>query len=130
MKTKGAWALLSFLTCFAFNAVLAFVIYYMANRILEGLNELISPFVGAAGAGLSDDMRSALNNVRVFLGQLHQYMVPVLSALTVAVTLPLWFCIYLLGRGQRGQTSEIADRVPCPPAGVEEAVNSNRVPQS
>ncbi len=127
MKAKGAWALLSFLTCFAFNAALAFVIYYMAGRIIDGLNELISPFSGAGAAGLSDDMRSALNNVGVFLGQLHQYMVPVLFALTAAVTLPMWFCVYLFGRGQ---VSGRADRIQCPPDGPEEAVSSDRVPQS
>jgi hypothetical protein len=100
MKIKRAWAVQSFVICVVFNAVLVGLIFLMADKILEGLNEWTSPFLKPGAPNLPDDVRSALSGFGNFLTQVHQYLVPVLAAMTSAITLLLWFCLLLLGRRQ------------------------------
>jgi hypothetical protein len=100
MKIKRAWAVQSLVICVVFNAVLAGLIFLMADKILDGLNEWVSPFVKPGAPNLPDDICSALSNVGNFLMQLRQYLAPVLAAVTSSITLLLWFCLFRLGRRQ------------------------------
>ena len=100
MKSKRAWTVQSFIICIVFNGILAGLIFLMATKIVESLNEWISPFMKPGAPNLPDDIRSALSGSGSFLTQLHQYLAPVLAAMTSAITLLLWFCIFLLGRRQ------------------------------
>ncbi|MHC1729964.1 MAG: hypothetical protein AB9866_28855 [Syntrophobacteraceae bacterium] len=108
MKIKGAWALQSLFVCFLFNAALAIVIFLMADKILEGLNEWVSPFIRQGAPALPEDVRSALNAFGIFLAQLRLYLVPALAALISAVTLLLWFVVFLFGCRQIGRAGKQA----------------------
>lgn len=103
MKIKVAWALQSFFVCFLFNAVLAVVIYLMADKILDGLNEWVTPFTRQNAPALPEEVRSALNAFGVFLAQLRLYLIPSIAALVAAVTLLLWFFVFLFGCRQIGR---------------------------
>ncbi|MFZ2446164.1 MAG: hypothetical protein WAW37_07400 [Syntrophobacteraceae bacterium] len=109
MKISRAWAVQSFIVCFLFNAALAGLIFLMADKIMAGLTEWVSPFVTSGGPSLPDDVRSALGSLGIFLAQLHQYLAPALAALTSAVTLLLWFCVYLFGRRQIRRAARTED---------------------
>ncbi len=100
MKIKRAWAIQSLAVCFALNAVLAVLVFMMANRTVAGLEEWISPLLGPGGAGLPENAHSAVSGAGVLLAELHRYLAPALAALAGATTLLLWLFIFLLGRRQ------------------------------
>ena len=100
MRIKRAWAFQSFIICVVFNAVLAGLIFFMADKVLEGLNEWASPFLKQGAPNLPDDVHSALTGFSNFLAQVRQYFAPVLGAMTSALTLLMWFCVVLTGRRQ------------------------------
>jgi hypothetical protein len=99
-KIKAAWALQSFLLCILFNGIFAVLIFLMADKVLEELSGWVSPFLGSGGTNLQEDMRSALNNLGTFAAQMRQYLMPGLAALASAVTLLLWFFLFLFGERQ------------------------------
>jgi hypothetical protein len=109
MKIKRAWTVQSFFICIVFNGVLAGLIFLMATKILEGLNDWVSPFMKTGAPNLPDEVRSSLNSLGSFLAQLRQYLAPALAAMTSAITLLLWFCISLLGRRQINRASVKSD---------------------
>ncbi len=100
MKIKRAWTVQSLFICIVFNGVLAGLIFLMANKILDGLSEWVTPFMKPGAPNVPDEVRSALNSLSVFLGELRQYLAPALAAMSGAVTILLWFCIALVGRRQ------------------------------
>lgn len=110
MKTNRAWALQSFIACFFFNSVLACLIFFIADKIVGGISEWISPFLNPGAANIPDDMRSALGGIAIFLSELRSYLVPALAALAGAATLLLWFCVFLIGRRQIGRAAKEAPR--------------------
>jgi hypothetical protein len=97
------------LLCIFFNAIFAGLIFLMADKILEGLNQWVTPFIQSGVPNLPDDMRSALNEFGNSLAQLRVYLLPALAALSAAVTLLLWFFLFLLGARQIRKAGE---RVP------------------
>ncbi len=97
MKIKIAWAFQSFFLCFLFNLAFAAVIFFMANRILQGLHEWVSPLTGAGAPALPDDMHKALAGLWNFIVQVRGYLMTVLAALATAFTLLLWFFLFLAG---------------------------------
>ncbi len=102
-KIKAVWALQSFLLCVIFNGIFAVLVFLMADKVLEELNGWLSPFLGSTT--LPEDMRTALNNLGTFTTQMRQYLMPGLAALAAAVTLLLWFFLFLLGTWQIGKTA-------------------------
>ena len=108
MKTKIAWAVQSFLLCFAFNLAFAAVVFFMAGKVLEGLNDWVSTLAGPGGAGLPEDLRTVLAGFGTFLVQLRRYMLPVLAGLASSFTLIMWFFIFLAGGRQIRRAGEKA----------------------
>ncbi len=108
MKIKIAWAIQSFFLCFFFNMVLGGLIFYMADRGLEALNEWVSPAIGAGAPALPDDLRMALGGLETFVVQARRYLLPLLAALTLAITFLLWFFLFLVGRRQISRAGERA----------------------
>ena len=108
MKTKITWAIQSFLLCFLFNLAFTAIIYFMADRILEALNEWVSPLTGPGGPVLTDDARMALGSFGNFAVQARGYLLPVLAALSSAFMLLLWFFLYLVGGRQIRKAAERA----------------------
>ncbi len=98
MKSNRVWALQSFLTCFFFNSALAVLIYFMSDKILAGISEMILPFLKTGAAASPEEMHSAIGLMAVFLSELHTYLAPALAAITGAATLLLWLCIFFIGR--------------------------------
>jgi len=100
MKFKMAWAIQSFCLCFLFNLAFAAVIFLMADRTLEALNVWISPLMGPGASALPEDLQVALGSFGTFVVQIRGYLIPVLAALTTAITLLLWFFLFLAGGRQ------------------------------
>ena len=111
MKSKIAWAIQSFFLCFLFNLAFAAIIYLMADKILEALNVWVSPLTGPGAPALPEDFQMALGSFGTFLVQIHGYLMPVLAALTAAITLMPWFFLFLAGRRQIGRATLSAAQV-------------------
>jgi len=107
MQIKRAWALQSFVLCFLLNAVLTVFLFIMADRVMQGLTEWVSPLRGPGAPILSDDARAALDGLRILIDQTHQYLARFLFVLSGVVTLLLWLLIYLLGSRQIDRASAI-----------------------
>ncbi|MEM5788472.1 MAG: hypothetical protein AAGU11_14260 [Syntrophobacteraceae bacterium] len=100
MGVRRAWAFQSFVICVLLNSVLAGLIFMMAQKIMAGIMEWTSPFLKPGASNLPHDLTSAFGSLNIFLSQLQQYLAPGLAALTLSVTLLLWFFVYLLGLRQ------------------------------
>ena len=100
MKFKTAWAIQSFCLCFLFNLAFAAVIFLMTDKILEALNVWVSPLMGPGAPVLPEDLEMALGSFGTFVVQIRGYLIPVLAALTTAITLLLWFFLFLAGGRQ------------------------------
>jgi hypothetical protein len=116
MKIKTAWAIQSLFLCFLFNLAFVAVIFFMADRILEALNEWILPLTGSGAPALPDDLHVALGSLGNFMAQVRGYLMAVLAALATAFTLLLWFFLFLAGGRQIRRAGERAglSRVPEP----------------
>ncbi|MFZ0944546.1 MAG: hypothetical protein WB930_07615 [Syntrophobacteraceae bacterium] len=97
MKIKIAWAIQSFFLCFLCNLAFAAVIFFMADRILQGLHEWVSPLTGPGAPALPDDLHLALGGLWNFIVQVRGHLMTVLAALASAFTLLLWFFLFLAG---------------------------------
>lgn len=119
MKIKIAWAIQSFFLCFLCNLAFAAVIFFMADRILGGLNEWVSPLSRPGAPAMPDDLHMALGSFGNFIVQLRGYLPTVLAALASAFTLLLWFFLFLAGGRQIKRAGEraVLSRVPEPEAG-------------
>lgn len=124
MRAKGAWAIQSFLLCVLFNGIFAALIFLMADLVLWELNGWVSPFLGSGATVLPEDMRSALSSLGTFVTELRQYLLPALAALASAVTLLMWFFLFLLGARQIGRTAKWTAATCSRPTGL-----SNPVPR-
>ena len=115
MKIVRAWAVQSFIVCILFNAVLAGLIFLMADKIMDGLSEWVSPFLKPGAPGLPEDVQSALGRAGIFLAELRYYLAPALAALTGAVTLLLWLSLFWIGGRQitRAESSKAAPVEKC-----------------
>ncbi len=95
---KGwAWGIQSFLECFFFTAIMATVVFFAADRIIEAVNQWVS-LLSQSGQSNPEELKSALNNVRIMLAQSQEYIVPALALLTCSIALPLWYSVFTLGR--------------------------------
>lgn len=107
MKIKTAWAVQSFLLCFLFNLALGALIFYMAGRCLEALNQWILPLTGEGAPALPEELHMALGGFAAFTAQARDYLLPLLGVLTLAVTFLLWFFVFLAGRRQIRRAGEL-----------------------
>ncbi len=108
MKIKTAWAIQSFFLCFLFNLAFAASMFFMADRILAALNEWVSPLTGPGAVALPDDLHMALGGLGIFIVQARGYLTAVLAALASALTLLLWFFVFLAGGRQIRRAGEAA----------------------
>ena len=106
MKIKIAWAIQSFFLCFLCNLAFAAVIFFMADRILQGLLEWVSPLSGPGAPALPDDLHMAMGGLGNFIVQVRGYLMTVLAALASAFTLLLWFFLFLTGGRQIRKAGE------------------------
>ncbi|SPF34939.1 exported hypothetical protein [Syntrophobacter sp. SbD1] len=109
MKIKTAWAIQSFFLCLLFNLAFSAVIFFMADRIMEALNEWVSPLSGPGGPALPEDLKMALASFDTFVVQVRGYMITVLVPLASAFTLLMWFFLFLAGRRQIRRAGEQAE---------------------
>ncbi len=130
MKIKLAWAIQSFFLCFLCNLAFAAVIFFMADRILQGLHEWVLPLTGSGAPALPDDLHMALGGLRNFIVQVRGYLMAVLAALASAFTLLLWFFLFLAGCRQITRAGKRAGpaRVPEPQAGQSITVRADPGP--
>ncbi|MGA2025937.1 MAG: hypothetical protein ABSH17_02580 [Syntrophobacteraceae bacterium] len=130
MKIKIAWAIQSFFLCFLCNLAFAAVIFFMADRILQGLHEWVLPLTGPGAPALPDDLHMALGGLGNFIVQLRGYLLTVLAALASAFTLLLWFFLFLAGGRQINRAGKMAglSRVPNAGAGQSMTVRANPGP--
>ena len=130
MKIKIAWAIQSFFLCFLCNLAFAAVIFFMADRILQGLNQWVSPLTGPGAPSLPDDLHMALGGFGNFVVQIRGYLMTVLAALTSAFTLLLWFFLFLAGGRQinRAGKRAVLARVPEPEASQSMTVRADPGP--
>jgi hypothetical protein len=115
MKIKTAWAAQSFLLCFLFNLVLGALMFYMAGRSLEALNQWVSPLIAAPGP--PDELHVALGGFLAFTTQAGIWLMPLLAALTLSMTFLLWFFLFLVGGRQIRRAGELRETPPDP--GIE-----------
>ncbi len=109
MKFKLAWAFQSLFLVILFNFAFGAIIFLMSERILDGLSQWVTPFVGPnSPTGLPDGIQTAFSNFSAFLVEMRQYMLPSLAALTTAITLLLWFFVFLAGGRQIRRAGEHA----------------------
>jgi len=106
MKIKTAWGIQSFLLCFLFNLALGALIFHMADRGLDALNQWISPLTGAGASALPEDLRTALGGFGTFVVEARGYLMPLLGALTAAITFLLWLVVFLAGGRQIRRAGE------------------------
>ncbi|MGC9966265.1 MAG: hypothetical protein ABSE08_12745 [Syntrophobacteraceae bacterium] len=121
MKIKSAWAVQSFLLCFLFNLALGALIFYMAGRCLEALNQWVSPLIGDGAPALPDELHMALGGFVAFSAQARGYLLPLLAVLTVAITFLLWFFVFLVGGRQIRRAGELSISPPGPEPESEES---------
>jgi hypothetical protein len=119
MKIKTVWAIQSLFLCFLFNLAFAAVIFFMADRTMEALNEWVSPLTGSDVPALPDDLHMALGSFGNFIAQVRGYLTAVLAALASAFTLLLWFFLFLAGGRQIRKAGEWA--------GLSRVVNPKQV---
>jgi hypothetical protein len=112
MKIKKAWAIQSFCLCFLFNLALGALIFYMADRGLEALNQWISPLIGAGAPASPDDLHMALGGFGSFVADARRWLMPLLAALILAVTFLQWFFLFLAGSRQIRRAGERASLSP------------------
>lgn len=108
MKIKTAWAIQSLFLCLLLNMAFAAVIFFMADRIVEALNEWVSPLTGPGAPAVPDDLHMALGGFGNFIAQVREYLMAVLAALASAFTLLLWFFLFLAGGRQIRRAGEWA----------------------
>ncbi|MGO9017433.1 MAG: hypothetical protein ACLQVJ_03685 [Syntrophobacteraceae bacterium] len=122
MKIKTAWAIQSLFLCFLFNLVFAAVIFFMADRILEALNEWVSPLTGPGAPALPDDLQMALGGFGNFVVEVRGYLIAVIAALASAFTLLLWFFLFLAGGRQIRKAGERAGLSRAPEPELSQAI--------
>lgn len=118
MRAKRIWTVQSLLTCFFWNAVLAGILYFVADRIIEALQQWIDPFLRNGPAGLPDDIQSALAHLQRFLDEMKEYLAPAIAGMVGTVTFFLWLFILLQGRGLANRAYREAAESRPEPAGV------------
>ncbi len=119
MKIKMAWAIQSFFLCFLFNLAFAAVIFFMADRILEALNEWVSPLIGTGRACPAGGFTHGAWRLRDFCRSDTRIPdAPCLPLWLSAFTLLLWFFLFLAGGRQIRRASSSAQ------GGVQESVES------
>lgn len=115
MKPKKAWAVQSFAICFVLNAVLAGVIFFMADKVTQALVAWVSPFLGPGAPPAPDDAHTAFAGLGTLIGQLRKYLAPALAAVTFGLTLPMWLFLLLVG-GRQIDRAEKNSASPAPPS--------------
>lgn len=103
------WAIQSFLLCVLFNLAFTAFIFFMADKTLGALNEWVSPLTGPGAPALPHDAQTALGGLGTLMAQVRGYLPEVLAALASALTLLLWFFIFLTGRRQIGRAERRAE---------------------
>jgi hypothetical protein len=116
MKPKGAWTTRSFIICFACNGALAVLYFMMADKVLDGLNEWVSPFLGPGAPGLPENVHTALSNLSAFVRGLRENLTAGIGAVAGAVTLLMWLLLLIQGRVliSRAEREGAAAAVPPP----------------
>ncbi len=99
MQSKRTWTLQPLLSCFILNAILLGILYVMARQILTALNQWVNPFLAAGASNLPADAQAAFAGLGKLLGEVEQYLAPVMFGLGLVVTLVLW--LVLRAQGQR-----------------------------
>ena len=115
MKPKGAWTVRSFLICFACNAVLAGLFYMMADKVLDGLIEWVSPLLGPGAPGLPENVHSALSSLNGFVASLRQNLAAGIAAVAGAAAFFMWLLLLIQGRALIGRAEREAAVCALPP---------------
>ena len=109
MQAKQMWTIRSLLVCIFWNAVLVAILYVMADRITEGMQQWTAPFIKAGGSPLPEDARSAFSNLDQFIAQTRNFLVPVIFGVGSCATFLLWLFILFQGRALANQVEAAAE---------------------
>ena len=123
MRPKNSWTLQSLFTCILWNAILAGVLYYLADRSIGALNQWITPFLKAGPNPLPEDVQSAFTNLNAFVTQLKGYLPMAVFGVTGFVTFIMWVSLNFQGRRAVARTERALS---APGAGRKEAKKSSQ----
>ncbi len=98
MKARRAWTLQSLLSCVIWNGILVAVLYFVAYRVIQGLDAWVTPLIQPEVQNLPEDIRGSLASFKQFLGESRTYLLPVLAGTGGTITLVLWLFLALQGR--------------------------------
>lgn len=124
MKARRAWTLQSLLSCVLWNGILVAVLYFVAYRVIQGLDAWVTPLMQAEVQNLPEDIRGSLASFKQFLDESRIYLLPALAGIGGTITLVLWLFLALQGRallrraeleGPRAAKAEPQDRQRRPP---------------
>jgi hypothetical protein len=98
MKAGRAWTLQSLLTCVLWNGILVAILYFVAYRVIQGLDAWVTPLMQPEVQNLPEDIRGSLASFKQFLDESRTYLLPVLAGTGGTITLVLWLFLALQGR--------------------------------
>jgi len=116
MRAKRIWSVQSLLTCFFWNAVLVGLLYFMADRTVDGLRQWVDPFLKPGGTALPEDARSAFASLDQFLTQIRTYVALVVLGVGGVATFILWMFVMAQGRSLVARVEAAAQSVLPSPA--------------
>ena len=125
MKAKGAWTFRSFFICFAANAVLGWLLFVMADRVLDGLTGWVAPLVSPGAPALAEEARSALSNLAAFLQTIRADLAFAIATVLGAAAFFTWLLMLvqgwvMIGRAQKEWEEKLALRQAAPENPVAE----------
>ena len=116
MKAKRGWTVLSFFSCFLWNAALLAALFYVSRQVLSEMHQWVNPFL-ESGAGLPDNVQSAFADMNQFISDMEKYLIPVLFGAGGLTTFFLWLTVMLQGRGLANRAArEASSAAPAKPA--------------
>lgn len=111
--------MLSFFTCFFWNAILLTAIFYAAKRVLGEMHHFVNPLL-ATGSGLSENAVSALQAMNRLIAELQKYLAPAVFGAGATTTFLLWVGVMAQGRRLSNRAVlEAAPAVAAKPAEVK-----------
>jgi hypothetical protein len=108
MRVKSAWTIQSLFTCFFFNAVLVAAFLYLAQQVLNGIQQWIAPFLQQGATPLPEDAQSAFTTMAKIVQECQRQLLPVGAGFGAGITFFLWLVVMAQGRSVAGRAGREA----------------------
>jgi hypothetical protein len=108
MRVKSAWTIQSLFTCFFFNAFLVAAFLYLAQQVLNGIQQWIDPFLQQGATPLPEDAQSAFTAMAKIVQECRRQLLAVGAGVGAGITLFLWLAVMALGRSVAGRAGREA----------------------